>query len=178
MLAAMERLPDATRRRHLALLHAGSTDALRARLEPNVTVTRSASRWTARFAQPSLDARDSLAIEFEVDPRAVEATRDDRTLTLRARGDGPVAFTVRVSTTGAPLTPLARDEIFTSDFLASGGDGTLGVLDFTIEPEAIREAIAAQLRAHPGQLRADTFFDPRLRRIHFEGRRPVRCTAR
>ncbi|AHG93807.1 hypothetical protein J421_6272 (plasmid) [Gemmatirosa kalamazoonensis] len=123
MLAAIESLPPAERRSQLALLHAGDMRAAYARLEPTVTIRPAATRWIARFAQPSLDARDSLALEIEVDPRLVQATRDGRTLTLRARsGDARVPFTVRVATTGAALTPLAREEIFTPEFLSFLGD--------------------------------------------------------
>jgi hypothetical protein len=48
----------------------------------------------------------------------VEASSARDSLVLRARSGGSVPFTVRVSTTGAALTPLSREEIFTPDFLA------------------------------------------------------------
>jgi len=40
-------------------------------------------------------------------------------MTLRARSGNRVPFTVRIATTGKPLTPLARDEIFNAEFLRS-----------------------------------------------------------
>src|SRR5439155_21328307 len=55
---------------------------------------------------------------LRVDPRRVGASRAGDSLTFRARSGGAVPFTVRISTTGKPLTRLTRDEIFSSEFLA------------------------------------------------------------
>jgi len=118
LLAALGRLPAATRRRHLALLRAPDVATLRARLHPTVTTRAGATAWVARAVQPSLDGRDTLALEVRVDPRQVAAARAGDSLSLRARSGAQVPFTVRVTTTGRALTPLAREEIFTPEFLA------------------------------------------------------------
>jgi hypothetical protein len=118
LLAALERLPEPVRRRHLALLDAPDAARLRARLRPTVTVSRLGdTAWVARRAQPSLDGRDTLLLEVETDPRRVVASRGGDTLVLAARTGTRVPFTVRVTTTAPTLTPLARDEIFTKEFL-------------------------------------------------------------
>ena len=66
-----------------------------------------------RVDQPSLDGRDTLALELRADPRRVGHRAAGDSLTLRARRRERVPFTVRITTTGQALTPLARDEIFT-----------------------------------------------------------------
>ena len=122
LVATLGRLAPAERARHLAVLHAPSVAALRARLRPTVTAHPGATAWTAHVVQPSLDGRDTLAVDITVDPRAVvPALTGDTltpTLTLRARGGAQaVPFTVRVATTGRALTPLTRRELFTPAFL-------------------------------------------------------------
>jgi hypothetical protein len=119
MLARMEALPPAERARHLAALGAPDVRTLRARVAPRITLTRGPGQVVARVVQPSLDARDTMAIDFTVDPARVAASVAGDSLVFRARGAGrEVPFAVRVSTTGATLTPLAREEIFTPEFLA------------------------------------------------------------
>ncbi|HEX2779842.1 MAG TPA: hypothetical protein VHM30_10105 [Gemmatimonadaceae bacterium] len=118
LVAALARLPAAERARHLALLQASSVAALRARLTPTVALRTTGGRTIARIVQPSLDGRDTLALELSVDPREATMTRGPRTISLRARGGRSVRFGVRVATTGGALTPLAREEIFTPEFLA------------------------------------------------------------
>ena len=117
LVAALAALPAAERQRQLASLGAGSVDALRARLQPHVTTRASATRWVTRFAQPSLDGRDTIAVEIETDPRTVAASATRDSLVLRAHAGATVPFTVRISTTGAALEPLARSDIFTPAFL-------------------------------------------------------------
>ena len=117
LLAALERLDSAERRRHLALLGAPDVATLRARLRPRVTTRGSDSAWVARIVQPSLDGRDTMALELRVDPRRASATGAGDSITLRARSGNEVPFTVRISTDAEPLTPLAREEIFTAEFL-------------------------------------------------------------
>jgi hypothetical protein len=117
LLSAVERLDPTERRRHLALLRAPDITTLRARLRPRVTTHEGPASWVARVVQPALDARDTLALEVRADPRRVEAVRAGDSLSLRARSGSGVPFTVRITTTGAPLTPLSRGEIFTAEFL-------------------------------------------------------------
>ncbi len=117
LVAAVARLPERERVRHLELLGARSVQELRARLRPTVTTTRAAGQWRVRFTQPSLDGRDSIAIELRTDPSLVAAMRAGDSITMRARSGRRVPFTVRITTTGKALTPLAREEIFSAEFL-------------------------------------------------------------
>ena len=117
MLAAIDQLSPAERTRELQLLGARDTRTLRARLQPTIVASRTATRWIARVRQPSLDGRDTTSLELSVDARRVVALRSGDSLTLRARSGSVVPFTVRIATTGKPLTPLARNEIFNADFL-------------------------------------------------------------
>ena len=118
MLAAVDRLEPAARSRHLAMLGAPDVSVLRQRLRPTVTTSSSDSVWIARIVQPSLDARDTMSLELRADPRSVTASRAGDSISLRARTGNQVRLSVRVSTTGRTLTPLAREEIFTPAFLS------------------------------------------------------------
>ena len=134
LLAALATLPPATRAAHLALVGATSVDALRARLVPRVSSAAGAGGGGSHVVQPSLDGRDTLSVQVNPDP-GTRARRARGTVVLRAALGRPVAFTVRITTTGVPLTPLGRDAIFTSAFLdylaevqraaASGGAAAL-----------------------------------------------------
>jgi hypothetical protein len=133
---ALDRLAPAVRARHLAVLNAASVAALRARVAPRwenagyltspVPPTQgvgqrgpSDSVAVARVVQPSLDGRDTLALDVAADARRVALAVAGDSVTLAARpGAGPVRFTVRVTTTGRALAPLEREEIFTPEFLA------------------------------------------------------------
>jgi hypothetical protein len=135
LVAALEQLSPAERRRHLALLAAGDVGVLRARLHPTVTSRQSSTSWTARIVQPSLDGRDSLVLVVRTDPSLVASVVEDRSLSLRARKGTSVPFTLRIVTSGKPLTPLSRREIFDPRFLAfltaaeaAAGDGDSAAL--------------------------------------------------
>jgi hypothetical protein len=117
MLNALERLDLGDRSRHLALLGASSSAELRVRLHPTISVRNDNATWTARVLQPSLNARDTMTLEFSVDSKRVIATLSERSISLRSRSREPVTFTVRISTTGVPLTPVPQQEIFTPEFL-------------------------------------------------------------
>jgi hypothetical protein len=117
LIAAIGALPQATQRAHLALLHAPDTSALRRRLGP--AVLPGADGAPFELVQPSLDGRDTMALQLRIVPADVQASlrESDGAVQLRARAGTRVAFAVRISTTGAPLTALSRDEIFTREFL-------------------------------------------------------------
>ena len=135
LVAALSALPVVEQRRHLALLGATDLETVRARLVPTLTLVApdtpardtDAARGTyiARVVQPSLDARDTLTLEVRADARVATIARDGDTFVLRTAARGPrdgrrqvgVPFSVTVTTTGRTLTPLARTEIFTPDFL-------------------------------------------------------------
>ena len=118
LLHAVAALPPAERERHLALLHASSVAALRARTSPTITASDSASVHIVRVAQPALDALDTLVLELRTDPRLVRAEIAGDSVVLRATAGRTVPFTVRIETSGRPLTPLVRGEIFNVDFLS------------------------------------------------------------
>lgn len=118
LLTALERLEPAERQRHLLLLGARDPLQLRARLTPTFTTRRTPTLWTARVSQPALDGRDSLAVEVRVDPSQVVAAQVGNVISMRARTGSRLVFTVRVETSADALTPLARTEIFTPEFLA------------------------------------------------------------
>jgi hypothetical protein len=117
LVAALEQLSPAERRRHLALLGAANLGVLRARLRPTISSRQSSTSWTARIVQPSLDGRDTLELEVRTDPRLVESAVKDDSISLRARVGTRVPFTLRIVTRGTPLTPLTRSEIFDQRFL-------------------------------------------------------------
>src|SRR5688500_273891 len=118
MLAAVERLDPTVRSQHLELLNAPAVATLRGRLRPAIVTDDSAGTWVARVIQPSLDARDTITLEIRTAPRPVTAPRAGHSLSLAARSDNRVPFTVRITTTGRALTPLTREEIFSPAFLA------------------------------------------------------------
>ena len=118
MLDALEQLPPAVRREHLVYANAPSVAALRSRLQPAVNVQPSGSASAIRVVQPSLDLRDTLTLEVIVDPQRVDVTRQQGAVELRARDAGQLRLTVQIATTGDPLAPLTRQEIFRDDFLA------------------------------------------------------------
>jgi hypothetical protein len=117
LLAALDRLDPPTRTRHLSYLNVASVGALRARLQPTLTTRSRGGWWVARVVQPSLDGRDTLALELRVDGTRATATRAGDSIMVTARSGRAVPLTVAIYTTGKPLTPLAREEIFSDDFL-------------------------------------------------------------
>ncbi|HEX6053370.1 MAG TPA: hypothetical protein VFZ21_29075 [Gemmatimonadaceae bacterium] len=117
MLAALERLDPAVRSEHLALLNAPDIATLRGRLRPAIVTDDSAATWVARVIQPSLDARDTITLEIRADTRLVTAARAGDSISLAARSGSRIPFAVRITTTGRPLTPLTREEIFSPAFL-------------------------------------------------------------
>jgi hypothetical protein len=117
LLTALDRLDRSTQQRQLSLLNAPSVQALRTRLEPTITTATRGDSWVARIVQASLDARDTLSVEIRVDPTRVTGAQSGDSITLAARNGQTVPFTVAIYTTGKPLTPLTREEIFNEDFL-------------------------------------------------------------
>ena len=116
LVADVRKLPIEERNRHLALLDAGSVAALRARLEPAITSSTPDSLVTVRVARPSLDGRNSLALELRADPRKTRIRITGRTVSIETRPGSPVQFRVRVTTDASPLTPLSRKQIFNQSF--------------------------------------------------------------
>jgi hypothetical protein len=118
LVANIARLPAAERREQLSLLRASSVAELRSRLTPTITSRNTGSSWTVRIEQPALDGRSHLALELIGAPRDASARVLGKTVSIRARSGTAVHLTVRVTTDGTALTPLARDEIFSPGFLS------------------------------------------------------------
>ncbi len=88
-----------------------------------------------------------------------------------------------VSVGGKPLDDAKAYKLVTSDFLASGGDGLIGRLKLPptaikITDVIIRDAIADFLRKKPGAIDPATLFSPTVKRLDFEGPRPVECAPK
>jgi hypothetical protein len=115
LIANLERLAPAERRRQLALLGARTPDALRARLEPTLTEAADGSTATVRVAHTSLDGRHHLTLTLRGNP-GERVTVAGRTVTVAARSGGPVTISVVVTTDADALTPLTREEIFNDAF--------------------------------------------------------------
>jgi hypothetical protein len=118
LVAAVERLPSSERKEHLSLLHATSLAELQSRLLPAISTSHDDSTSIVRVERPSLDGRNHLRLELRVDPRKTKVGVRGNVVSLRTRPGSAVRFSVRVTTDAAPLTPLTRQRIFTSDFLA------------------------------------------------------------
>ncbi|MBA3318494.1 MAG: hypothetical protein H0T50_10445 [Gemmatimonadales bacterium] len=127
LVTNVSRLPREERLRHLALLHAGSLEQLRARLEPTITAARVGAAWRVRVERPSLDGRNRLALEFRTAPGDALLRPTPRTVAIRSGSGRPVELGIRVLTDAAALTPLDRAEIFNdafSVFLAAAARAT------------------------------------------------------
>ena len=121
LVAKVERLPLAERRRALALLGARDVVALRGRLDPSVTVEQTAMTWRVRVAQPSFDGRTHLTLVLRGDARTTTVTPRGSVVTIRPRRagggpGGPIAIAVEIATDAPALTPLSRDAIFNDAF--------------------------------------------------------------
>ena len=84
---------------------------------------------------------------------------------------------------GKPLDDAKAYKLVTSDFLASGGDGLIGRLKLPataikITDVIIRDAIADILRKKPGSVEPAKLFSPAVKRLDFEGPRPVECAPK
>ncbi len=120
LVADIARLPAEECRRHLEILAAEELVDLRARLYPTITPLTPASPDTqlvVRIARPSLDGRNTLALELRADARQATVHSSSRTVTIRGRSGATVRFAVRVLTDAASLSPLQRNEIFNRRFL-------------------------------------------------------------
>jgi len=122
LIANVERLPAAERDLHLRLLNAGYVEDLRARLVPDILTTGVRDRRGMSATQVTLDAKTNLELDLAVDPRDASILVTVPTVSLTARANRPIRFTVRVTTDAPPLTPLSRDQIFNAAFIRFLGD--------------------------------------------------------
>jgi hypothetical protein len=118
LLQGLGRLDNAERARHVRLLGDSSLAGLRSRLRPAARLVRGDSAWTVRLVQPSFDAKDTLVLEVRGSSRTSSVEPGRSALVIRPRAAKPFTLAVTVTTDAAPLTPLARDGIFTPGFLA------------------------------------------------------------
>jgi hypothetical protein len=131
LVAGIERLPPAQRRRRLALLGAHDVATLRGRLEPSLTVEQTDTSWLVRVTQPSLDGKNHLTLILRGDPRRARLApgRGGRVVTIRSRSARPIELAVEIITDAPALTPLGREQIFNDAFrqfvAARGGDRRL-----------------------------------------------------
>jgi hypothetical protein len=110
------RLKGPERTRQLALLGVKTVDALRARLEPHISLQRGDTTWMVRVEQPRFDGGTHLWLALEGDARETRPTIAGRTIAIRRPAGGPAHVTVRVTTDAPALTPLTRAAIFNDDF--------------------------------------------------------------
>ncbi len=105
----------------VAALGAADVRTLTARLNPSYVATSTPGRWRLRVVQPSLDGRDTLTLTVSVATRDLRAELSGDHVRIRpatTERASAVTFDVTIETTTAPLTPLARSELFTPAFLA------------------------------------------------------------
>ena len=86
------------------------------RLTPSVVLVNTASRWTVRASQPSLDGKNHLWLTLSGDARRSRATLTSRVVTIRPLGTQAVTVSVEIATDGPPLSPLDRTQIFSNQF--------------------------------------------------------------
>jgi len=117
LIANLAKLPAAERDAHLRLLNASYAEDLRARLVPDIITTGVRDRRGVTITQATLDGKTNLQFDLGVEPRDASILVTVPTVTLTSTTNRPVRFTVRVTTDGPTLTPLARDQIFNAPFL-------------------------------------------------------------
>ncbi len=118
LASAIEALPADVRPSHLAMLRARSVDELRGRFHPTARLTSAGGAWSVRVTQPSLDGRDTMTVAILGNARTTRVAQRGDSVVLEGSTGAGVHASVEITTTGAVLTPLARGEIFTADFLA------------------------------------------------------------
>ena len=117
LISNLERLDPTERQRQLGLLNASYPSDLRARLEPDLLTRDVRDRRSAMAFQQSLDGKTSLQLDLAADPRDGSMVVFLPTVSIRAVGNRPIRFTVRVTTDAPALTPLTREQIFNAPFL-------------------------------------------------------------
>jgi hypothetical protein len=117
VIANLERLDPAERMRQLGYLGTGFTADLRARLEPDIVTTGVRDRRGVMALQTSFDGKNTLELDISPDPRDASLMVSVPVVSMHALQNRPIRFTVKVTTDGPSLSPLARDQIFNPAFL-------------------------------------------------------------
>lgn len=133
LVARLSALPETEQRRQLDILHARSLAELRGRLEPRLSLLTDVRVTSARpgrqsgsarspatifIDKTSLDGKHHLSLEIAPDASSSVRPIGRGTLAIDSRDNKPIELSVRIQTDAAPLTPLARTEIFDPIFLA------------------------------------------------------------
>jgi len=113
LVAALGALDSDERARHLALLHAGSVDELRARTRPAIVVRDEGEMRVGRVTQAALDGADTLVLELRVDPRLVRIRAAGDSIVLSARSSSasrvaPAGAAIALSTSVAYSDAASR----------------------------------------------------------------------
>ena len=116
LIASLEQLPPAERRRRLALLGARDVATLRARLEPSITLEQTATRWVVRVTQSSFDGKNRLTLTLRGSAQRASVAADPDSVTISALDARPFDVAVEIGTDGPALTPLTREQIFNGAF--------------------------------------------------------------
>ena len=117
LIANLQRLEPAERRRHLQLLSAQGVAELRRRLQPTVMSVAPGRKQGVIVRHAAFDGRTHQELELSVDPRDAAISSTARAVSISARRGRSIRFTVRITTDAPSLTPLARNEIFNAAFL-------------------------------------------------------------
>ncbi len=117
LIANIGRLGPAERQRQIEMLNASYPADLTARLEPDLLTTGMRDHRGATAFQQSLDWKTSLQLDLGVDPQDGTIQVVTPIVSIRAAGNRPIRFTVRVTTDAPALTPLGREQIFNAAFL-------------------------------------------------------------
>jgi len=117
LIANLDRLDPAERQRQIGMLGTEFTSDLRARLEPDLLTTGVRGGRGVSALQTTLDGKTNLQLDLVPDPRTASLLVTVPVVSVRATGNQPIRFTVRVTTDGPSLNPLTRDQIFNSAFL-------------------------------------------------------------
>ncbi|MGH7475839.1 MAG: hypothetical protein ACRELD_06100 [Longimicrobiales bacterium] len=117
LIANLERLSGAERRRQLALLRAGSTAELRNRLRPAIRLIEDQPRPRLRIEQPTFDGRNRWSLEIGVAGGRARFDPATRSLAITPSGAAPLQLVVRIGTDAPTLSPLDSGQIFNADFL-------------------------------------------------------------
>ncbi len=111
----VEALPADLQQRHLPLLHTKSIADLRARLRPQLNVSREATKTMVSLTQSTLNDEGHLALAFLLDKETHDVTVEAGHVVIHHRKNQPILLQVRIGTNARPLTPLSRENIFNDD---------------------------------------------------------------
>ncbi len=117
LVANLDRLEPAEKQRQLGMLGTGFVSDLRARLQPDIVTTGVFAARGLTATRTTLDGKNTLQLEIVPDPRDASLVVNLPVVEVRALTNRPIRLTVRVTTDGPSLDPLAREQIFNASFL-------------------------------------------------------------